>query len=325
MTKVTLLNPRTCGIYKDGGPRFKTDPRTGLRTNQIDNQLLEHVESYLKGKTPDGAAKVVLADIFRKQNLVPTYYDDRYNENIRELLKAEGLTGMTLGELLDAGTLAVRGGHGSPGNDQRSGHIPYVKVSDIRGLRININPTNLVTESIARRFWSRGQSRPGKRKNGATTIDSGLRAWDLITPNRASSNIGEFAILLPGEESLVLTKEVFVFRVANPGLFDHFYLLWAFCLRAVRDQWRRIALMQTNREDCGDRYLEIILPKPKGRAWADKACEAFRNYFTSLDGAKATFVNAVSKDKYGYIANVASGVPLIESDATKGDGSDSDD
>jgi len=114
-----------------------------------------------------------------------------------------------------------------------------VKVSDIRGLRINVNPTNLVTESVARRFW-RSES-------------SGLQAWDVITPNRASSNIGEFAILLPGEEQIVVTKEVFVLRVLKGELWDPFYLLWALSLRAVRDQWRRVALMQTNREDCGDR------------------------------------------------------------------------
>ena len=28
----------------------------------------------------------------------------------------------------------------SPGNDQRSGSIPYIKVSDIRGLKVNVVP-----------------------------------------------------------------------------------------------------------------------------------------------------------------------------------------
>ena len=73
----------------------------------------------------------------------------------------------------------------SPPNDQRSGHVPYIKVSDIRGLRINVNPTNLVTNPVATRYWG--------------GVSSGLQAWDLITPNRASSNIGEFAILVPGK------------------------------------------------------------------------------------------------------------------------------
>lgn len=247
MKGVIFLNPKTCGIYKDGGTRYKTDPATGKRTTNVDNELIENVDLFLKGKLPDGAAGVPLTQVFKSEVLVPTYYDERYQAPIQKLLAEEKLEGISIGEMMEQGYITIRGGHGSPGNDQRSGSIPYVKVSDIRGLRININPTNLVTESVARRFWK--------------ARDSGLKAWDLITPNRASSNIGEFAVLLPGEERIVVTKEVFVIRIARDTLFDHFYLLWALSLKAVRDQWRRITLMQTNREDCGSRYREVIIPR----------------------------------------------------------------
>jgi type I restriction enzyme M protein len=298
---VTFLNPRTCGIYKDGGTRFKTNPFTGLRTGEIDNELIAHVTQYLAGKLPEGATWVPLSKAIDSRVLVPTYYDSRYQNRIKELLKDESLDDITIGTLVDDGIIAVRGGHGSPGNDQRSGSIPYVKVSDIRALRVNINPTNLVTESIAKRFWRGGQS--------------GLHAWDLITPNRASSNIGEFAVLLPGEERIVITKEVFVLRVLHAKLLDHFYLLWALSLRAVREQWRRIALMQTNREDCGSRYREIVLPKPKNKAWADKTSEQFRRYFTTIAEARSSFCDAVSKAKFEHVANVATIVPVAEEES----------
>lgn len=295
MDEVVFLNPRTCGIYKDGGTRYKTDTETGKRTTEVDNELIEHVNLFLNGKMPDGAKKVPLDRAFENKVLVPTYYDDRYQQGIHQLLKDEELEGITIGEMIDEGLIKVRGGHGSPSNDQRSGTIPYVKVSDIRGLRININPTNLVTESVARRFWRSDQS--------------ALDAWDLITPNRASSNIGEFAVLLPGEERIVITKEVFILRVIDNKLFDHFYLLWALSLKAVREQWRRIALMQTNREDCGSRFREIILPKPLSRAWADKTSEQFKKYFTTIATAKSTFIEAVMNDKFEHVANVATIMP----------------
>ncbi len=181
-----------------------------------------------------------------------------------------------------------------------------MKVSDIRGLRINTNPTNLVSESVAHRFW-RGDK-------------SGLQAWDLITPNRASSNIGEFAILLPGEEQVVLTKEVFVVRVLKPDLVDPFYLLWALSLKAVRDQWRRITLMQTNREDCGQRYREIILPRPRSKLWARTTAAAFRTYFETIANARTTFVAAVRTSKFEHVANVLSATPLPIEDDEAGDG-----
>lgn len=127
---VVFLNPRTCGIYKDGGTRFKTDPATGLRTMEVDNELADHVEQFLKDSMPSGAIKVPLSDVVDNQVLVPTYYDARYIRPIKELVDREGLDGISLGQLIDDRVIMVRGGHGSPGNDQRTGDIPYVKVSD---------------------------------------------------------------------------------------------------------------------------------------------------------------------------------------------------
>ena len=175
---------------------------------------------------------------------------------------------------------------------ETTGSIPYIKVSDIRALRVNVNPTNLVSNSVARRFW-RGN-------------ESDLKAWDVITPNRASSNIGEFAIILPGEEQIVVTKEVFVFRIVKNKLYDPFYLLWAFSLQAVRDQWRRIALMQTNREDCGDRYREIVIPNPPNKVWAQRVSKAFSDYFMKIADAQETFKKSIVSDSFRYMASVSS-------------------
>jgi type I restriction enzyme M protein len=156
-------------------------------------------------------------------------------------------------------------------------------------MRMNINPTNLVTSKVAERFW-RGKS-------------SGLCAWDVLTPNRASSNIGEFAIVVPGEEQVVLTKEMFVFRVVDTSVWDPFYLFWVLCLSAVRNQWRRIALMQTNREDCGSRYREIIVPLPKSQAWAKSQSDAFRNYFQTVAKAREEFSSKLSASGLSFIAS----------------------
>ncbi len=287
--KVTFLNPKTCGIYKSGGIRYKTDPATGKRTEEVDNELIAAVDAYVDGSASTCRFDVKESVVFTTGVIVPTYYDDRYNHPIRETLRDLGTEGITLGALLDAKILTVRGGHGSPGNDQRAGTIPYIKVSDIRAMRMNINPTNLVTTKVAERFW-RGKS-------------SGLRAWDVLTPNRASSNIGEFAIIVPGEEQAVLTKEMFVFRVVDASVWDPFYLFWALCLSAVRNQWRRIALMQTNREDCGSRYREIVVPLPKSQAWAKSQSDAFRNYFQTLAKARKEFSSKLSASGLSFIAS----------------------
>jgi len=293
--KVFFLNPRTCGIYKNGGTRYKVDEH-GARQTEVDNELLDHVEAFIAGKKPAGCVEVP-ARTARASILVPRYFDCRWNEAFDQLKTASNLNEITIGDLIVRGILSVRGGHGSPSNDQRVGDIPYIKVSDIRNLRLNINPTNLVPLALAKRLWRSPQG------------DSGLKAWDVITPNRASSNIGEFALLLPGEEQVVLTKEVFIFRVCeNSDGWDPFFLFWALFLKAVRQQWQRIALMQTNREDVGDRYREIRLPWPKSAAWAKEISSPFRNYFTTVAESKAKFREHVGADGYDYIASVFSDI-----------------
>jgi type I restriction enzyme M protein len=290
-----MLNPRTCGIYKSGAPRYKIAAH-GRRTSEIDNEMLEHVVMWRAGNLPPGGCRVRVADALQKSVLVPTYYDPRYDaafDTLRGQLKCSEIT---LGQLIADGLVTTRGGHGSPGNDVRTGKIPYIKVSDIRALRVNVNPTNLIPRQLAREFWG-GEN-------------SGLKPWDLITPNRASSNIGEFAILLPSEQEIVLTKEMLILRVTPEGAnrVDAFYLLWALCLRPVRDQWRRIALMQTNREDLGSRYREIRLPWPEeglgAQEWMRLRSKDFRAYFEGIATAKEHFIGALSGADVDYIASV---------------------
>jgi len=284
---VVFMDPRTCGLDKDGKTLRRMDEASGARTEDVDDELNDQVDALLRGETPLGSARVHTNDP-RTSVLVPKYHDPRFDEPFDRFLAREKLESITLGELEKTDALMVRPGHGSPSSDLRRGDIPYLKVSDLRAMRMNVNPTNLVSEAIARRLWG-GE-------------ESGLRAWDLITPNRASANIGEFVVLLPGEERVVLTKEVFVFRAQDP-----FYLLWALSLSCVRDQWRRVTFMQTNREDVGDRYREVRIPRAPSPAWAAEVARPFREYFTALATSRTRFaedLRALSARSMEFIASV---------------------
>ena len=64
--------------------------------------------------------------------------------------------------------------------------------------------------------------------------------------------------------------------------------------------------MQTNREDVGNRYREIVIPKPPTKEWAESVSLSFKQYFTKLAEAKKVFGNETSNDKFNYIASVSS-------------------
>lgn len=290
--EVVFFNPNSCGIYKNGADRFVVDSH-GNRTNIIDNQLLEQAIEYSKGDLSN-AFTIPLREVLSSDVLVPQYYDKSLQMPSDNLYSKLNTTGISIGELIDKGVIELFNGHGSPSNDLRNGTIPYVKVSDIRNLRINVNPTNLIPLPLAQKFW---RSKDGK---------SNLQPWDLISPSRASSNIGEFAILLPGEESIVLTKEVFIIRVNQNSLgITPFYLLWALSLTETRKQWSRVTLMQTNREDVGLRYREITIPYPTSEKWASMVSKPFRDYFEGIANAKKDFIQGTSNDDFDYIASVS--------------------
>jgi type I restriction enzyme M protein len=215
------------------------------------------------------------AEIFDIKTAVPTYYDMRFDESFHERMnepKFKDFQSMTLGELVEKEIIEIKNGHGSPSADQRVGDVPYIKVSDLRAGLVNINPTNRVPEQVAKKFWKKGKP--------------DLQAFDILSPERTSKNIGDFCVLMPGQEKVLLTKEIIVMRPGKNANFDSFYLIWAMSLKIVRDQWKRVVFMQTNREDVGKRYYEISIPVPKSSEAALSSSKAFRDYYITISEAR---------------------------------------
>lgn len=287
--KVLVSFAPTVGINKDGEELFVVDERTGRRTNELDDRLSEDVEAILQGQESDTTTWVDGETIQASGIAVPTYYDDRTITNYTEELAAvwPSFSSRTLGELIDSEELTLRSGHGSPPSDVRSGTVPYIKVSDLRAGQVNINPTNRVSEVTAQRYW-----------RGA---DSGLKAYDLITPARTSKNIGDIAVLMPGQERVVVTKEVMIMRPGPKADFDSFFLLWAMSLSIVREQWRRIIFMQTNREDTGQRHREIQVPMPPDRPTCDELSKEFRAYYTGTAKLRDKFLEYLARDRFHHV------------------------
>ena len=276
--KVVVSSAATCGISKDGIDRVVV----GAQKDEVDDDLYDDVIAINNGQKTSTSCVVPPTEVIDNWRAVPTHYNSR---PIRSFKKTRAKlwpnwSEITLGEMIMDGWIIRRDGHGSPSKDHRVGQIPYIKVSDLRAGLVNINPTNMVSPEMAENYWK------GKV--------SGLEAFDLISPERASSNIGEFCILMPGQEQVVVTREVIILRVTQEAPFDAFYLFWALSLKIVRNQWKRIIFMQTNREDVGHRYKEIIIPAPPSRKEADAVSESFRDYFVSMSQLRANLATYLS-------------------------------
>jgi len=290
---IAVSTAPTCGLAKGGrllpridehGQRIQEkDPETGENVTAIDDVLLEDADALVAGKTTATLRQIPVAEVSLRK-AVPVYYDRRFHESFVEAMKAPrfaDFNAATLGQLVHDEQVTLQHGHGSPGKEARVGEVPYIKVSDLRAGMVNINPTNRVPERVAEDLW------------GAKTSD--LKAFDLLSPQRTSKNIGDFCILMPGQERVVLTKEVIVLRPGPKATFGPFFLLWALTLKIVREQWRRVVFMQTNREDVGDRWLEIEIPVAKTAAISEAAALPFHNYYTSLATARTALADYLQR------------------------------
>jgi type I restriction enzyme M protein len=153
--------------------------------------------------------------------------------------------------------------------------VPYVKVTDLKNWRINENPTNFVHRDVADRL----------RRNGVA-----LRFGDLLTPSRASSNIGQFSLVLPWQTNVLLTKEMLILRVVeNDEGITPFLLLAVMSLKVVQDQYKTLALMQTNREHLGDHWREVRIPIPTDPADRERLGGSVKAYFEGIVRARESW------------------------------------
>ena len=283
---IAVSTAPTCGLTKGGrllpridehGQRiYVEDAETNEDVVDIDDVLLADAKALVAGeRTP--TLRSIPVDEVSMRTAVPVYYDQRFHERFVEAMKSEHFAGFearTIRQLVEEEVLTLQHGHGSPGREERVGDVPYIKVSDLRAGLVNINPTNRVPLRVAEEKW-RGES-------------SGLKPFDILSPARTSKNIGDFCVLMPGQERVVLTKEIIVLRPGQAAHFDSFYLLWALTLSIVREQWKRVVFMQTNREDVGGRWLEIEIPVARSAEIADATSEPFRTYYNAIAAARTT-------------------------------------
>ena len=275
---VWVSNAPTIGLNKDGLDLFVVDTN-GRRTEVIDDKAIIDVNALMNGKDTATCGYIKAEPMATSYVAVPTFSGNK-SESVLEkkvTTKLPGFTMCTLGELIDEGIITVRGGHGSPSADVRTGDIPYIKVVDLRAGRVNPNSTNMVPEAVAKKFW-----------NGPC---SGIKAWEIATPSRASKNIGEPCMIMPGQERMVLTKEILLFSVSDKAPIDPFYLFWALRLRDVQSQWKRVIFMQTNREDLGDRYRLIEIPYTTDKKAAEAVSKGYKDYFQGIAALQQKFDN----------------------------------
>lgn len=288
--QIVMSYPRTIGQDRKGNPLRKVNA-SGQRTGDLDNEMAQAVQDIVAATYKGNAAKpsrpklpesrlrfhVQQSEVRSRPVLIPRYWWRRDTDQaLADWTNAHPSNFVTLGELEKRGILKAFAGHGSPpGHTRKTGQVPYVKVTDLKNWRINENPTNFIHGDVAAQLRRRGPA---------------LEYGDLISPARASANIGQFCMVLPWQTNVVLTKEVLVLRaLPNDEGIDAFLLLALMSLRVVQDQYVALTPMQTNREHLGDRWRETRIPLPRSKEDRLRVSQPVRDYFEALVQSRTSY------------------------------------
>ena len=156
--------------------------------------------------------------------------------------------GMTIGELVDDGTITAFSGHGSPRAIEKGrGPIPYIRVADIVNWELYHNPVSGVP--VRERVRLKADKRPPMVN-------------DILMVRRGSYRIGTVAIVGPRDTNAVLTSELLTLRVnqENPHGITPAYLLSMLSTRTVQKQVPPKVCIDTTLPNLGDRWKTIVVP-----------------------------------------------------------------
>jgi len=72
--------------------------------------------------------------------------------------------------------------------------------------------------------------------------------------------------------------------------------------------------MQTNREDVGKRYLEILLPVPPSPAHAKEISEPLRSYYQTLATARSALSDYLNQEKqhHFFVSGAEELAPVVD-------------
>lgn len=269
----------TFGEDKHGRPRFKFI--NGKQTDERDDEMQE-AASVIRSESPTSESKLFFRfkqeEAIARGILVASYWwRNPYLNRLKDFAQTYDCELVPIGDLIDAGELLVLEGHGSPSSDYKGrGKIPYIKVVDIKNWRVIENPKYFIPGDVADEL----------RKEHL------LQLYDLVTPTRASKNIGLFGVIMPWQTQSVLTREIAIWRVSKEAkLINPWLLLAMMSLNVVHDQFKFLVLMQMNREDLGNRYREILLPLPRNKKISEKWSYPIREYFEATVLARKNYEN----------------------------------
>jgi len=183
----------------------------------------------------------------KNHTFIPKYYDPGVSHEIECLKTTHTL--VCLGDLLDAGNLQATTGHEIGKMAYGTGHIPFVRTSDVSNWEIKYDPKQGVSEEIYERY--------AKKQD--------VQAGDILFVRDGTYLIGQSCFLTEQDIPCLYQSHLLKFRVSDKSPLPA--ALFFACLNApiVKKQIRARQFTADIIDTIGNRYRELLLPVPKNK------------------------------------------------------------
>lgn len=178
--------------------------------------------------------------------LCPRYYDPQASQELEGLGETHEL--VTVGSLLEDGTLNISTGDEIGKLAYGTGSIPFIRTSDISNWEVKADPKHGVSNQIY----------DGLR------VKQDVRTDDLLMVKDGTYLIGTCAIVTDVDKQMIYQSHLYKIRVNNnQHSLNPFLLLALLSSTAVQKQIRSKQFTLDIIDSLGDRIRELVLPIPK--------------------------------------------------------------
>ena len=185
------------------------------------------------------------ANQIQNRILVPKYYNPEIDSDLRRLQTTHEL--FLVGDLEKEKTLSVETGIEVGKMAYGTGHIPFIRTSDISNWEIKADFKHGVSEDIYASLKQKVDVVPG----------------DILMVRDGTYLIGTTAIVTPSDVPMLFQSHLFRIRVLRPERLDPWLLLACLNSPIVKRQIRAKQFTQDIIDTLGKRLFEIVLPIPK--------------------------------------------------------------
>jgi type I restriction enzyme M protein len=188
-----------------------------------------------------------------KNNIViPKYYDPEIEMELKKLRQTHDL--VTIGDLIKNKVISLSTGVEIGKLSYGTGHIPFIRTSDLTNWELKIDPKHGVSEEIYKKYH--------KKCN--------LQENDILMVRDGTYLVGTTALITKYDVGNLFQSHIVKIKVLKPETISPFVLLAILNSPVVKRQIRSKQFTQDIIDTLGGRIAEVVLPIPKDENFKKK-------------------------------------------------------